>query len=130
MALNWDCSPAKSCYDVGRARYTMDSHGDSTKTRRDDDDYDAMEMAAKRGSARSSPNWFGRQHQHAAGDRSNSPAEGASAQDVCSYPPAAFGPPFAPPRYRRIVSTYIHTCLLYTSPSPRDRQKSRMPSSA
>ena len=24
----------------------------------------------------------------------------------------------------------IHTCLLYTSPSPRDRQKSRMPSSA
>ena len=25
---------------------------------------------------------------------------------------------------------YIETCLLYTSPSPRDRQKSRMPSSA
>ena len=24
----------------------------------------------------------------------------------------------------------IHRCLLYTSPSPRDRQKSRMPSSA
>ena len=24
----------------------------------------------------------------------------------------------------------IGTCLLYTSPSPRDRQKSRMPSSA
>jgi glycine dehydrogenase subunit 1 len=30
------------------------------------------------------------------------------------------------PDYRRVV----HTCLLYTSPSPRDRQKSRMPSSA
>ena len=30
------------------------------------------------------------------------------------------------------TSTRIHTryCLLYTSPSPRDRQKSRMPSSA
>ena len=33
------------------------------------------------------------------------------------------------------LSTYVHTptphsCLLYTSPSPRDRQKSRMPSSA
>ena len=27
------------------------------------------------------------------------------------------------------MDTYI-TCLLYTSPSPRDRQKSRMPSSA
>ena len=26
--------------------------------------------------------------------------------------------------------TTIDTCLLYTSPSPRDRQKSRMPSSA
>ena len=25
---------------------------------------------------------------------------------------------------------YYNTCLLYTSPSPRDRQKSRMPSSA
>ena len=24
----------------------------------------------------------------------------------------------------------VSTCLLYTSPSPRDRQKSRMPSSA
>ena len=28
------------------------------------------------------------------------------------------------------VSRIIYTCLLYTSPSPRDRQKSRMPSSA
>ena len=27
-------------------------------------------------------------------------------------------------------STLIGRCLLYTSPSPRDRQKSRMPSSA
>jgi hypothetical protein len=25
---------------------------------------------------------------------------------------------------------HIYSCLLYTSPSPRDRQKSRMPSSA
>ena len=29
-----------------------------------------------------------------------------------------------------LVHTARHTCLLYTSPSPRDRQKSRMPSSA
>ena len=27
-------------------------------------------------------------------------------------------------------STIYYICLLYTSPSPRDRQKSRMPSSA
>ena len=29
-----------------------------------------------------------------------------------------------------ITGKKLHTCLLYTSPSPRDRQKSRMPSSA
>ena len=29
-----------------------------------------------------------------------------------------------------ISTHYNFTCLLYTSPSPRDRQKSRMPSSA
>ena len=28
------------------------------------------------------------------------------------------------------ASGLIHTCLLYTSPSPRDRTRSRMPSSA
>ena len=28
------------------------------------------------------------------------------------------------------VDLAIYPCLLYTSPSPRDRQKSRMPSSA
>ena len=28
------------------------------------------------------------------------------------------------------ITIYISSCLLYTSPSPRDRQKSRMPSSA
>ena len=31
---------------------------------------------------------------------------------------------------RRLDNYLISTCLLYTSPSPRDRQKSRMPSSA
>src|SRR5678810_680963 len=31
---------------------------------------------------------------------------------------------------RRSDAGYVRTCLLYTSPSPRDRQKSRMPSSA
>ena len=34
---------------------------------------------------------------------------------------------FSPPVASRI---YAYPCLLYTSPSPRDRQKSRMPSSA
>ena len=29
-----------------------------------------------------------------------------------------------------LTGTFLMTCLLYTSPSPRDRQKSRMPSSA
>ena len=29
-----------------------------------------------------------------------------------------------------VIASLFYTCLLYTSPSPRDRQKSRMPSSA
>ena len=32
--------------------------------------------------------------------------------------------------YRLIEAHSLSPCLLYTSPSPRDRQKSRMPSSA
>ena len=32
--------------------------------------------------------------------------------------------------YAIIKKGEIYVCLLYTSPSPRDRQKSRMPSSA
>ena len=31
---------------------------------------------------------------------------------------------------KEMLSLRIDSCLLYTSPSPRDRQKSRMPSSA
>ena len=31
---------------------------------------------------------------------------------------------------KKISYKQLHSCLLYTSPSPRDRQKSRMPSSA
>ena len=32
--------------------------------------------------------------------------------------------------YRKLLPEQFAICLLYTSPSPRDRQKSRMPSSA
>ena len=34
------------------------------------------------------------------------------------------------PAERAMLKGYLHTCLLYTSPSPRDRTRSRMPSSA
>ena len=38
---------------------------------------------------------------------------------------------YPPPQHGgRIPNIMDDTCLLYTSPSPRDRQKSRMPSSA
>ena len=33
-------------------------------------------------------------------------------------------------RVHQILSTVLNSCLLYTSPSPRDRTRSRMPSSA
>ena len=39
--------------------------------------------------------------------------------------------PEAEARFKELNEAYgILSCLLYTSPSPRDRQKSRMPSSA
>ena len=37
---------------------------------------------------------------------------------------------YSRPIKARLNDKLIYTCLLYTSPSPRDRQKSRMPSSA
>ena len=37
---------------------------------------------------------------------------------------------FLPKNMMKQVSQWANNCLLYTSPSPRDRQKSRMPSSA
>eukprot|EP00656_Telonema_subtile_P038200 TRINITY_DN4284_c0_g1_i5.p1 TRINITY_DN4284_c0_g1~~TRINITY_DN4284_c0_g1_i5.p1 ORF type:complete len:102 (+),score=31.40 TRINITY_DN4284_c0_g1_i5:115-420(+) len=33
-------------------------------------------------------------------------------------------------KFKIRCSRYLYTCLLYTSPSPRDRTRSRMPSSA
>ena len=33
-------------------------------------------------------------------------------------------------RRSKVIEIEYNVCLLYTSPSPRDRQKSRMPSSA
>ena len=43
---------------------------------------------------------------------------------------AAVAPVTTPSRASMIVDAQPESCLLYTSPSPRDRQKSRMPSSA
>ena len=40
-----------------------------------------------------------------------------------------FHPSLADSERQRLIALFSH-CLLYTSPSPRDRQKSRMPSSA
>ena len=37
---------------------------------------------------------------------------------------------FRIPKTEMSQEEYSRSCLLYTSPSPRDRQKSRMPSSA
>ena len=45
---------------------------------------------------------------------------------TCADDPDQPGPPPPPPA----PYTHVTDCLLYTSPSPRDRQKSRMPSSA
>ena len=43
---------------------------------------------------------------------------------------AYLGPSFAAAQTLAPINMRAMSCLLYTSPSPRDRQKSRMPSSA
>ena len=54
----------------------------------------------------------------------------ASEQDVQGMENVT-GKTLSDSRYNEVfLLTNIYTCLLYTSPSPRDRQKSRMPSSA
>ena len=55
----------------------------------------------------------------------------ADAQGFPLEPPRPFAPIEAPEPFRtRKGVTSVLTCLLYTSPSPRDRTRSRMPSSA
>src|SRR5665213_2806649 len=52
--------------------------------------------------------------------------------EVASLPPPVPNPPAESAKCERATgpSRESMICLLYTSPSPRDRQKSRMPSSA
>ena len=45
-------------------------------------------------------------------------------------PVNAYGQEMQAPVYGPQELAQLYDCLLYTSPSPRDRQKSRMPSSA
>ena len=50
---------------------------------------------------------------------------------VCSYTAVSTIPPIIKkPTKARRFNTHRRVCLLYTSPSPRDRTRSRMPSSA
>ena len=37
---------------------------------------------------------------------------------------------YAMHKHKKFPAARVHSCLLYTSPSPRDRTRSRMPSSA
>ena len=68
---------------------------------------------------------FGNQNVVAMGRKTPMP------KDIAEGGPCVMGDVTDIEGYRKIVDDYqINTCLLYTSPSPRDRQKSRMPSSA
>ena len=58
--------------------------------------------------------------------------QGMNSPQKCAYGLYAeqlSGTPFTAPRARN-ERTWCYSCLLYTSPSPRDRSLSRMPSSA
>ena len=55
----------------------------------------------------------------------------AAQQQLSDTLSGAFANPYLNPLIQRAAGdVYTSVCLLYTSPSPRDRQKSRMPSSA
>jgi len=122
MALNWDCSAEKSCDDVGRARYTMpDRHhitaaAAAALSAAQDDDEEMSVAARTRG-----PNKvrFAFQQRRSGGDRANnkSSSENKSAQDICSYPASAFGPPFAPPRYRHASPALREKCDFHFIPA-------------
>ena len=57
-------------------------------------------------------------------------AEDSLDHDPDSVRPRALLPAVGSMAANEVVSKRVYLCLLYTSPSPRDRQKSRMPSSA
>ena len=56
--------------------------------------------------------------------------QAGSLQVVAIVAVNACGNVYDPDTGRALAGVYDRGCLLYTSPSPRDRQKSRMPSSA
>ena len=67
--------------------------------------------------------------------RANALARELSAKGALVYEPKAYGTLSRYEQYRELceIAYDIHKrtgCLLYTSPSPRDRTRSRMPSSA
>ena len=55
---------------------------------------------------------------------------GVSATGITTAPTNATDATKLPLAGGTVIGNVIHTCLLYTSPSPRDRTRSRMPSSA
>ena len=64
-------------------------------------------------------------------DRSLRPdRDGHFAVAVCGDPPTKDLPIFVDLDAMRDMEAHAQTCLLYTSPSPRDATLSRMPSSA
>ena len=54
----------------------------------------------------------------------------ANKVDLFNFDPKTSSQSFATPRSWSFVSELLRDCLLYTSPSPRDRTRYRMPSSA
>ena len=50
--------------------------------------------------------------------------------DATAYGEVKYGASASKPKSKSEISNMVSTCLLYTSPSPRDLSTSRMPSSA
>ena len=58
------------------------------------------------------------------------PTRGGTLVVAISADPGHLNPAITTSGATHTAAELIYNCLLYTSPSPRDRQKSRMPSSA
>ena len=56
--------------------------------------------------------------------------QGNPVELLCTYDPETKGGNAPDGRKVKATLHWVHACLLYTSPSPRDRTRSRMPSSA
>ena len=87
------------------------------------------EQTAHEAAAELPPVWKGVRRLYLGGLVASGVAQAAAAAGIAWFTPQLFDAATPAARWTLTIGL-LSACLLYTSPSPRDRQKSRMPSSA